>query len=216
MNIKTNAAMKKITLVLIIGLFFASMSYSQNETMFIIHTDHGDITGMLYNDTPGHRDNFIKLVKEGWFNGSTFHRVIQDFMIQGGGKEDGTVDVGYTIPAEFVAEHIHKKGALAAARQGDAVNPQKRSSGSQFYLVQGRTYADNELSALETRKNCQWTAEQKRIYKTIGGTPFLDFDYTVFGEVIDGLDVIDKIAAVKTGQRDKPLQDVTMTIEIVE
>ncbi len=208
--------MKKIILVLITFMFFGSMSYSQNETMFIIHTDYGDITGMLYNDTPGHRDNFIKLVKEGWFNGSTFHRVIQDFMIQGGGKEDGTVDVGYTIPAEFVPEHIHKKGALAAARQGDAVNPQKRSSGSQFYLVQGRVYGDNELSALETRKNCQWTEEQKRVYKTIGGTPFLDFDYTVFGEVIDGLEVIDKIAAVKTGQRDKPLEDVTMTIEIID
>jgi len=208
--------MKKIILVLITFMFFGSMSYSQNETMFIIHTDYGDITGMLYNDTPGHRDNFIKLVKEGWFNGSTFHRVIQDFMIQGGGKENGTVDVGYTIPAEFVPEHIHKKGALAAARQGDAVNPQKRSSGSQFYLVQGRVYGDNELSALETRKNCQWTEEQKRVYKTIGGTPFLDFDYTVFGEVIDGLEVIDKIAAVKTGQRDKPLEDVTMTIEIID
>jgi len=208
--------MKKAIVILMIGMFFGSMSYSQNETMFVIHTDYGDITGMLYNDTPEHRDNFIKLIKNGWFNGSTFHRVIKDFMIQGGGKENGTVDVGYTIPAEFVPEHIHKKGALSAARQGDAVNPQKRSSGSQFYLVQGTTYNDQELANFEVRKNCEWTPEQKQLYKTIGGTPHLDFDYTVFGEVIDGLDVIDKIAAVQTGQGYKPLKDIPMTVEIVE
>lgn len=199
-----------------ISMFFGSMSYSQNETMFVIHTDYGDITGMLYNDTPGHRDNFIKLINEGWFNGSTFHRVIEDFMIQGGGKEGGTVDVGYTIPAEFVSEHFHKKGALAAARMGDGANPQKRSSGSQFYIVQGKIYNDQELANLEVRKNCQWTAEQKEVYKTLGGVAFLDYDYTVFGEVIDGLDVIDKIAAVQTTEGDKPVKDVAMTVEIIE
>ena len=208
--------MKKVIIVFMISMFFGSMSYSQNETMFVIHTDYGDITGMLYNDTPGHRDNFIKLINDGWFNGSTFHRVIKDFMIQGGGKEDGTVDVGYTIPAEFVSEHFHKKGALAAARQGDGANPQKRSSGSQFYIVQGKTYNDQELANLEVRKNCQWTAEQKEVYKTLGGVAFLDYDYTVFGEVIDGLDVIDKIAAVQTAYGDKPVKDVAMTIEIIE
>lgn len=208
--------MKKVIIVFMISMFFGSMSYSQNETMFVIHTDYGDITGMLYNDTPGHRDNFIKLINDGWFNGSTFHRVIKDFMIQGGGKEDGTVDVGYTIPAEFVSEHFHKKGALAAARMGDGANPQKRSSGSQFYIVQGKTYNDQELANLEVRKNCQWTAEQKEVYKTLGGVAFLDYDYTVFGEVIDGLDVIDKIAAVQTAYGDKPVKDVAMTIEIIE
>ncbi len=208
--------MKKVIIVFMISMFFGSMSYSQNETMFVIHTDYGDITGMLYNDTPGHRDNFIKLINEGWFNGSTFHRVIEDFMIQGGGKEDGTVDVGYTIPAEFVSEHFHKKGALAAARMGDGANPQKRSSGSQFYIVQGKIYNDQELANLEVRKNCQWTAEQKEVYKTLGGVAFLDYDYTVFGEVIDGLDVIDKIAAVQTTEGDKPVKDVAMTIEIFE
>ncbi|MCK5766119.1 MAG: peptidylprolyl isomerase [Bacteroidales bacterium] len=208
--------MKKVIIVFMISMFFGSMSYSQNETMFVIHTDYGDITGMLYNDTPGHRDNFIKLINEGWFNGSTFHRVIKDFMIQGGGKEGGTVDVGYTIPAEFVSEHFHKKGALAAARMGDGANPQKRSSGSQFYIVQGKTYNDLELANLEVRKNCQWTAEQKEVYKTLGGVAFLDYDYTVFGEVIDGLDVIDKIAAVQTTEGDKPVKDVAMTIEIIE
>lgn len=208
--------MKKVIIVFMISMFFGSMSYSQNETMFVIHTDYGDITGMLYNDTPGHRDNFIKLINDGWFNGSTFHRVIEDFMIQGGGKEGGTVDVGYTIPAEFVSEHFHKKGALAAARTGDGVNPQKRSSGSQFYIVQGKIYNDQELANLEVRKNCQWTAEQKEVYKTLGGVAFLDYDYTVFGEVIDGLDVIDKIAAVQTTEGDKPVKDVAMTIEIIE
>ncbi len=208
--------MKKVIVIFMMSMFLGSMSYSQNETMFVIHTDYGDMTGMLYNDTPGHRDNFIKLINEGWFNGSTFHRVINNFMIQGGGKEGGTVDVGYTIPAEFVPEHIHKKGALAAARTGDQVNPEKRSSGSQFYIAQGKHYGDKELSDLEMRKNCEYTAEQKEIYKTVGGVAFLDYDYTVFGEIIDGLDVIDKIAAVQTARGDKPLKDVTMTIEIID
>ena len=208
--------MKKAVVILMISMLFSGMSYAQNEVMFVIHTDYGDITGMLYNDTPEHRDNFIKLVESGWYNGSTFHRVIQNFMIQGGGKEDGTVDVGYTLPAEIMPDHIHKKGALAAARQGDAVNPQKRSSGSQFYLVQGQVWTDQDLANFELRKNCEYTPEQKKLYKTLGGTPHLDFEYTVFGEVIDGLDVIDKIAAVQTGQRDKPIKDIPMTMEIIE
>lgn len=208
--------MKKTIVVLLISMFFGSMSYSQNETMFIISTDYGDIKCKLYDKTPGHRDNFIKLIKEGWFNGSTFHRVIKDFMIQGGGKQDGAVSVNYTIPAEFYPDYFHKKGALAAARMGDHVNPKKESSGSQFYIVQGKKYTDSELTALEARKRCEWTPEQKEAYKTIGGTPFLDFDYTVFGEVVEGLDVVDKIAAVQTGQRDKPVKDVKMTIKIVE
>ena len=208
--------MKKVIIVFMISMFFGGMSYSQNETMFVIHTDYGDITGMLYNDTPGHRDNFIKLINEGWFNGSTFHRVIEDFMIQGGGKEGGTVDVGYTIPAEFVSTHFHKKGALAAARKGDGANPEKRSSGSQFYIVQGKQYSELELDNLAVRKNCEWTTEQKEVYKTLGGVAFLDYDYTVFGEVIEGLDVIDKIAAVQTAYGDKPVKDVAMTIEIIE
>ncbi|MCD4723305.1 MAG: peptidylprolyl isomerase [Bacteroidales bacterium] len=208
--------MKKVIVIFMMSMFLGSMSYSQNETMFVIHTDYGDMTGMLYNDTPGHRDNFIKLINEGWFNGSTFHRVIKNFMIQGGGKEGGTVDVGYTIPAEFVPEYFHKKGALAAARTADQVNPEKRSSGSQFYIVQGKRYGDKELGDLEMRKNCEWTAEQKETYKTVGGVAFLDYDYTVFGEIIDGLDVIDKIAAVQTARGDKPLKDVTMTVEIID
>jgi len=114
--------MKKTIIIFLISLFFGGMSYSQNETMFVIHTDYGDITGMLYNDTPEHRDNFIKVIKQGWYDGSIFHRVMNNFMIQGGGAADGTPDIGYTIPAEFKTNHIHKKGALAAARMGDGVN----------------------------------------------------------------------------------------------
>lgn len=208
--------MKKTIVILMFSIFFGSMSYSQNETMFKIHTNYGDITAMLYDDTPGHRDNFIKLIEEEWFNGSTFHRVIKDFMIQGGGKNDGSVDVGYTIPAEFVDGRFHKKGAIAAARKADQVNPEKRSSGSQFYIVQGRTFTDSELNMLEARMDVEFSDEQREAYKTIGGTPFLDFNYTVFGEVLEGLDVIDKIAEVQTGKNDKPVKDVTMSIEIIE
>ena len=207
--------MKKSFVIIIITMFFAGMAYTQS-TMFVIHTDYGDMKGILYDKTPGHRDNFIKLVKEGWFNGSTFHRVINAFMIQGGGKNDGTVDVGYTIPAEFYPDYFHKKGALAAARQGDQVNPEKKSSGSQFYIVQGKTFGDAELDQIEKRMGVEYTPEQREAYKTVGGTPHLDFAYTVFGEITEGFDVIDKIAAVKTGYRDKPVEDVSMTIELIK
>jgi cyclophilin family peptidyl-prolyl cis-trans isomerase len=208
--------MKKLFVLIMISMFFTGMSYSQNETMFVIHTDYGDMKGILYDYTPGHRDNFVKLIKDGWFNGSTFHRVIKGFMIQGGGKEDGSVDVGYTIPAEIYPDYFHKKGALAAARQSDDVNPEKRSSGSQFYIVQGKKYTDSELTALETRMGAEWTPEQKEAYKAVGGTPFLDYNYVVFGEITEGLDVIDKIAAVQTGYRDLPVKDVAMTVEIIK
>jgi len=208
--------MKKTFVIIMISMFFASMSYSQNETMFVIHTDYGDMKGILYENTPGHRDNFVKLINDGWFNGSTFHRVMNEFMIQGGGKNDGSVDVGYKVPAEFYPDYIHKKGALAAARQGDAVNPKKASSGSQFYIVQGKKYTDSELANLEARMKVDWTDEQKEVYKTVGGTPFLDYNYVVFGEITEGFDVIDKIAAVQTDQRDKPLKDIVMTVEIVK
>ncbi len=207
--------MKKSFFLILITMFFTGMAYTQS-TMFVIHTDYGDMKGILYDKTPGHRDNFIKLVKEGWFNGSTFHRVINAFMIQGGGKNDGTVDVGYTIPAEFYPDYFHKKGALAAARQGDQVNPEKKSSGSQFYIVQGKTFGDAELDQIEKRMGVEYTPEQREAYKTLGGTPHLDFGYTVFGEITEGLDVIDKIAAVKTGYRDKPVEDVSMTIELIK
>lgn len=157
------------------------------ETLAVIHTTYGDITVKLYNDTPLHRDNFIKLVNDGWYEGSPFHRVIKNFMIQGGHNKNGKVDPGYTIEAEILPNHTHKKGVLAAARLGDQANPEKRSSGCQFYIVQ------NER-----------------------GTPHLDGGYTVFGEVLMGLDVVDKIGNVQTGRGDVPVKAVTMTIEIVD
>lgn len=186
------------------------------EKLVIIHTTFGDITAKLYNDTPKHRDNFIKLIKEGWYTDSPFHRVINGFMIQGGGSKDGQADPGYTIDAEILPHHFHKKGALAAARMPDNMNPKKKSSGSQFYIVQGRTMQEGYIDAYAKKTGVVYTDEQKKAYATIGGTPHLDGGYTVFGEVVDGFDVIDKIAGVKTGQGDKPVESVSMTIEILE
>lgn len=190
-----------------------------------ISTNYGDMVAKLYNETPQHRDNILKLAKEGYFDDLLFHRVIPQFMIQGGdpdsrnapaGKQLGSGGPAYTIPAEFNSNFIHKKGALSAARQGDQVNPKKASSGSQFYIVQGKTYTDEELKNLEMQTRSTITPEHKKIYKEIGGTPFLDNNYTVFGEVISGLDVIDKIAAVKTMPGDRPEKDVKMKITIVD
>ncbi|MFA5419681.1 MAG: peptidylprolyl isomerase [Bacteroidales bacterium] len=186
------------------------------ETLVIIHTSMGDITAKLYNDTPQHRDNFIKLVKEGWYNGSPFHRVIKQFMIQGGGNKDGRQDPGYTVPAEIFPNHFHKKGALAAARMPDQVNVLKASSGSQFYIVEGQVVPPSTLQQFAARSGFSYTDDMKKAYETIGGTPHLDGAYTVFGEVVDGMDVIDKIAAVQTGTGDVPVVPVTMTIEILE
>jgi len=209
--------MKK--LILLISLLTSIQLMSQStkpETLVVIHTTHGDMTAKLYNDTPLHRDNFIKLINEGWYEGSPFHRVINQFMIQGGGNKDGKQDPGYTVEAEFRPNHFHKKGVLSAARMGDQVNPEKRSSGSQFYIVQGRVYDDRYLNAVTAQTGQTFTEEQKAAYSTIGGTPHLDGGYTVFGEVLDGFDVIDKIAAVETGKGDVPVVPVTMSIEILE
>ena len=190
---------------------------AQNETKVLIKTTLGDITVMLYDDTPLHRDNFIKLVNEGWYNGSPFHRVIKNFMIQGGQNADGSVDPGYRIPAEIKPNHFHKKGALAAARQADQVNPQKMSSGSQFYIVQGQVMNETQLNMFESRYGKVFNAKQRQAYQTIGGTPHLDGDYTVFGEVTDGLEIVDKISAVKTGYMDVPVEPVTIiSMEIVK
>jgi cyclophilin family peptidyl-prolyl cis-trans isomerase len=210
-----------------IGVFFALILFimmtvngqvisGQPETMCLIKTSMGDIKIKLYNDTPKHRDNFIKVIKSGWFEGSMFHRVINQFMIQGGWDKTGKEDPGYTVPAEILDEHFHFKGALAGARMPDNVNPEKESSGSQFYIVQGKTFTDAELDAIQKRTGHTLTEAQRNVYKTIGGTPHLDGSYTVFGEVVEGLDVVDKIAAVATGAGNMPTTKVTFSVSIVE
>jgi len=213
--------MKKSILILtVLFMAFQQTGFSQgtpkSETLILIKTSLGDITAKLYNDTPKHRDNFIKNINEGWYNDSPFHRIIKGFMIQGGGNKDGRQDPGYTIPAEILPNHLHKKGALAAARTGDQVNPQKASSGCQFYIVQGSVLNDETLNSYEQRYGTKFTPEQRKAYTTNGGTPWLDGGYTVFGEVVSGFDVIDKIAAVPTQAGDKPVEPLTMKIEILE
>ncbi|MDD2962470.1 MAG: peptidylprolyl isomerase [Bacteroidales bacterium] len=209
--------MKSRLLLFMVCLTMATFAQkSQKMTQFVIHTPMGDMKGVLYNDTPLHRDNFVKLVKEGWYTDSPWHRVINSFMIQGGGHKDGRTDPGYTVPAEFNASHFHKKGALAAARMGDQVNPQRKSSGSQFYVVQGQKLTPEMLAMYEQRMGVKFTEAQKKAYAEVGGTPHLDGTYTVFGEITEGLEVIDKIAAVKTGPGDKPVSPVGMTIEILK
>ena len=208
--------MKKIILaaLVLIGLTCQAQNATEKETIIVIKTNYGTIKAKLYNDTPLHRDNFIKLVNEGWYNNSPFHRIIKNFMIQGGQNSDGRLDPGYKVPAEIKSNHFHKKGALCAARQPDQVNPKKASSGSQFYIVQGQKYDDQTLDMYEERMGKVIGAKQRQAYKTVGGTPHSDGDYTVFGEVIEGMDVVDKIATVKTGRMDAPIEAVTMTIEI--
>lgn len=206
--------MKKFCLIICILLGMTAQA-QEKETLVLIKTTKGDITVKLYNDTPSHRDNFIKLINEGWYNNSPFHRVINNFMIQGGQNQDGTLDPGYKVPAEIRENHIHKKGALAAARQADFVNPEKASSGSQFYIVQGQVLSEPQIQMYQQRLGKTFTQEQVEAYTTVGGTPHLDGEYTVFGEVVEGMDVIDKIAGVKTGYQDVPVEPVTMTIEII-
>ena len=242
---------------------------NENETLVRLETTMGNITVKLYNETPKHRDNFIKLVKEGTYDSTLFHRVIKSFMIQAGDPTSknatdttttlGTGDVGYTLPAEFNPKFFHKKGVLAAARQGDEVNPQKESSGCQFYIVTGRKFTEAQLINLENQMNearldtvfqtlarkhmktiykmrrekntdgllelqdslenqareivskepaLKFTPEQIKAYTTVGGAPHLDGNYTVFGEVVDGMDVVDRIEKSKTNKADRPETDI--------
>ena len=278
--------MKKIALILLTISFFGLMACKtgnkkgdnmDKETLVKIETTLGDIKVKLYNETPKHRDNFIKLAKEGVYDGTLFHRVIKEFMIQAGdpesknapkGKMLGSRDVGYTIPAEFVyPKYFHRRGALSAARQGDNVNPKKESSGCQFYIVTGKVYNDSALINMERGMNenkvtlifnnlaqkhmkdiykmrkdndekgllelqdkliaqaeeeaakqpeFRFTPEQVEAYTTVGGTPHLDGEYTVFGEVVEGMDIVDKIQQVKTDRSDRPEEDVKIVKVEVE
>ena len=201
---------------LFIIVAFLILSFKPKEKVHTVelNTKYGTIKLKLYNETPKHRDNFLKLTNEKFYAGVLFHRVIKDFMIQAGDPDSknakpgimlGSGDVGYTIPAEFNEKFYHKKGVLAAARDN---NPTKASSGCQFYIVEGRKFTDDELNNLEKQMKRTFTPEQREVYKTIGGTPHLDMGYTVFGEVISGLNFVDSIANVKTGVGDRPLEEI--------
>ena len=224
--------MKKVfTLILAcLGLFFSTFTQAQSKSSVLagntkvkITTDMGEIIIRLYDATPKHRDNFVKLVNDGFYNGLLFHRIIQGFMIQGGDPLSKNAPSGTMlgmgggdmarIPAEFNKNIIHKKGALAAARDG---NPEKASSACQFYIVQGQPVTVDQLNMIAQQKGITYSAAQKKIYTQKGGTPFLDNDYTVFGEVIKGLDVVDKIAAAQKDRSDRPLKDIHMSMEVMK
>ena len=213
--------MKKIAILFCCTMVL--LSCKEKNTIVEILTPYGDVKIKLYNETPIHRDNFIKLVSDSAFDGILFHRVINDFMIQAGDPDSrdaapgvllGESSIGEDLPAEIVPHLFHKKGVLAAAREGDRVNPERKSSNSQFYLVQGKVYTPETLTARVDEINGNreeklvLTEEQIAAYTTIGGTPHLDGRYTVFGEIIEGLDVVDKIAVVETDENDRPLENI--------
>lgn len=222
--------MKKVSLFILIGILLNALIPLQNfaqkkskkDFLITVSTNMGDMQLILYESTPKHRANFLKLVNEGFYKDLLFHRIIENFMIQGGdpnsrnakaGQMLGSGGPNYKVDAEFLPQLIHKKGVLAAARDGNA---QKASSSCQFYIVQGKKLTDQELEMMEKRKNITYTEAQKKIYKEIGGTPFLDQDYTVYGELVAGLDILDKIAAVPTDENDRPKEDVKMNITAKE
>lgn len=201
------------------------------DPMVAVHTEYGTMKFILYDRTPKHRDNFLKLAKKGFFDGTTFHRVIKGFMIQGGdphSKKDvegkvGEGNPGYTLEAEIHEELFHRKGALSAARKGDQVNPEKRSNGSQFYIVHGKKYARKDLKRLEERIRAQrggdfsFSEEQLEAYSEEGGAPHLDGSYTVFGRLVEGMEVLDKIAGVKVDpSKNRPKERVEMEVEVIE
>jgi cyclophilin family peptidyl-prolyl cis-trans isomerase len=272
--------MKTLVKLLFVVLILTSCNRNNKEDIVRITTPFGDIDVKLYDKTPLHHDNFLKLAEKGYYDSLLFHRVIENFMIQGGDPDSrharpgqllGDGDTNYTIPFEYVQEYIHVRGVLAAARESDDVNPQKASSGSQFYIVQGKKFTDEELDAVELKverrtkqyillnflkkqadssmynqfkslvdkrdtasvrkiiekyhdaveaeylrtKPFKLTDKQRYIYKTIGGTPHLDGAYTVFGEVVNGMEVVDRIASMKTDSNDRPLTDIKMSMKIL-
>jgi len=273
--------MKNTLIIVVLAVLLAACNTGPKETMVKITTSYGDIMVKLYDSTARHKENFIKLAEAGYFNETLFHRVIEKFMIQGGdptsrNAEPGVLlgdgDTNYTIPFEYVPSYLHKRGAFAAARENDDENPLKASSASQFYIVQGKVFTNDELDAVELKverrtkqyimmdllkkegkedefktfrqmvdkrdtsnirltiekyrnaveaqylrtKPWKITPEQRRVYTTIGGTPHLDGAYTVFGEVVSGMEIVDQIAAVKTDTNDRPVIDIPMTIKIIK
>ena len=214
---------------LLLGFLLASVfgltSCKKKEVHVVLETTQGNIELKLYDLTPQHRDNFKALVKEGAYDSLLFHRVIRDFMIQGGDPDSKTAAPGillgegdrpYTLPAEFKLEEgiFHRRGTLAAARESDDVNPEQRSSAMQFYIVWGKIFDDEGLDKVQARLDARTggrvklTPEMREVYKTVGGTPHLDGQYTVFGEVVSGMDVVDAIQRVATDENDRPLEDV--------
>ncbi len=262
--------------MILIGVSCVGSNTKADDTVVSIKTEYGEIKVKLFNETPLHKNNFLKLVNEGFYNGLIFHRVIKNFMIQGGdpaatnpkrGIELSQTTMNYTVPAEFNPKFYHKRGVLAAARRGGPVNPEKRSSPSQFYIVQGEIYRPGELDTLVMMINKQrkdllirenlegkkarlnelkekndmqtfnlvvagimervdslyeadhifsLSDEQRKVYTTIGGYPSLDGEYTIFGEVIEGMNVVDKIADVETNANNRPLKDIEMKVELVK
>lgn len=215
--------MKKTLIACLVFLSLNAFAAKPKHQFVRISTEKGTCVVLLYNQTPLHRDNFVKITQEGKLSETLFHRVIKGFMIQGGdpdsktakpGQALGDGDWGYTVPAEFRDSLFHKKGVIAAAR--DDI-PSKASSACQFYLAQGKVFTDEQLDLLEQnrlkRKIPTW---QREVYKTLGGIPHLDQNYTVFGEVVQGIEMIDTIAAVKTGAADRPVDDVRMTVTVLK
>ena len=217
---KSKIIVTLITLAIVLFTGIRNDIYAQSKKYEIvtIKTKYGEVKAVLYNKTPKHKANFIKLVNDKFYDNTLFHRVIKNFMIQGGDpnskdinntKPLGSGDVGYKIPAEILPELFHKKGALAAARDG---NPEKASSGCQFYIVQGKIWPEAELENQIKRSGRPFTEQQKIVYKTLGGSPHLDGNYTVFGEIVSGIALVDSIANQPNGPRDKPITDVAMSM----
>ena len=216
---KTRFINAALTVIFVCSLL---ASCSKGPTKVKIETEHGDMTLELYDSTPLHRDNFVKLVKEGYYDDLTFHRIIKTFMIQGGDPNSkdpnfkgalGQGGPGYTISPEFGEKHY--KGALAAARLGDQMNPKKESSGSQFYIVHGMPMNAELLKKASERSGIAYTEEEKQTYIEKGGYPFLDGEYTVFGMLTEGLDVLDKIASEPTQGMNKPAKDIKMKVSLL-